>query len=99
MSQKTLRVHSQAQQEVNEAFEWYFIRSPQAADAFLAELGIALEAVAASPDLYSSYTENTRRCVLGRFPYSVIYLHQEDVIHVIAVAHAKRRPGYWIGRA
>lgn len=37
----------------------------------------------------------TRRLVLPRFPYSLVYLIQADRCYVVAFAHAKRRPGYW----
>lgn len=37
----------------------------------------------------------TRRLMLTRFPYSLIYLIQVDRCYVVAFAHAKRRPGYW----
>ncbi len=33
-----------------------------------------------------------------RFPYSIIFRVDSDRIYVIAVAHAKRRPGYWKDR-
>jgi hypothetical protein len=33
--------------------------------------------------------------VLSGFPYSVIFQLEDDIILVVAVAHAKRRPGYW----
>jgi hypothetical protein len=36
--------------------------------------------------------------VLAKFPYSVIYKEKDEVILIVAVAHAKRRPGYWRGR-
>ena len=39
-----------------------------------------------------------RRFVLPRFPYSVIFAVRADELFVIAVAHDKRRPGYWRGR-
>ena len=29
------------------------------------------------------------------FPYRVVYFVQVDVLMIVAVAHAKRRPGYW----
>jgi hypothetical protein len=57
-----------------------------------------LAQIAAHPQLYSIYTKNTRRRVLEKFPYSVIFQEKEEVILVAAVAHAKRRPGYWRGR-
>ena len=92
---KRLRVHSRAQEEINEAFDWYFKRSPQAAETFLKEIGTSLAQIASHPQLYSSYTKGTRRRVLSGFPYSVIFQEKNDIILVVAVAHAKRRPGYW----
>jgi plasmid stabilization system protein ParE len=98
MKRKRIRIQSQAQEEIYEAFDWYFKRSPEAADAFLAEIGVSLEQIASRPQLYPVCTKNTRKCVLAKFPYSVIFREKDDVILVFAVAHAKRRPGYWRGR-
>ncbi len=98
MKQKHLRIQSQAQHEINEAFEWYFKRNPGAAGAFLTEIGAGMAQIASHPQLYPSYTVNTRRCVLSGFPYSVVFQEKDDIILVVAVAHAKRRPGYWRGR-
>jgi len=39
-----------------------------------------------------------RRRVLRRFPYSIVFLLEPAEIVIVAVAHHKRRPGYWIGR-
>jgi toxin ParE1/3/4 len=40
----------------------------------------------------------TRRLVMRRFPFSVVYLDDPDLITIIAVAHSKRKPGYWKDR-
>ena len=98
MTRNSIRVQSQAQQEINEAFDWYFRRNPGAADAFLTEIGASLAQIVSHPQLYPPYTKNTRRRVLERFPYSVIFQEKEDAILIVAVAHAKRRPGYWRAR-
>jgi toxin ParE1/3/4 len=37
----------------------------------------------------------TRRFVLRRFPFSIIYLDDPEVRSIVAVAHSKRKPGYW----
>ncbi len=39
-----------------------------------------------------------RRFLLRRFPYVIIYEIVSDEIHILAVAHTKRRPGYWKNR-
>jgi toxin ParE1/3/4 len=41
---------------------------------------------------------NTRRVLLKKFPFSVIYRPEPDGIVIFAVAHQSRRPGYWRGR-
>jgi toxin ParE1/3/4 len=33
------------------------------------------------------------------FPYRVVFLHEPEVIVVLAVAHSRRRPGYWRDRS
>lgn len=39
-----------------------------------------------------------RMRVLRRFPFVVFYVVDEAEIEVVAIAHAKRRPGYWLKR-
>ncbi len=39
-----------------------------------------------------------RRHLLPKFPYSIIYAIEPDHIRIIAVAHSKRKPGYWSAR-
>jgi len=62
--------------------------------AFLDAVDHAVEAIIAAPHRWPSHRTGTRRYVLPEFPYSVVYL-VEDVISIVAVAHDKRRPGYW----
>jgi plasmid stabilization system protein ParE len=98
VKQKALRIRSEASGEIDSAFEWYFQRSPKAADAFLTEVDASLAQIASYPQLHPSYTKNTRRCILEKFPYSVVFQEKDDIILVIALAHAKRCFGYWHGR-
>src|SRR6266567_5315408 len=98
MSSKQIRVRSEAQLEIEEAFEHYRQESPRIADRFLTEIGVSLRKIRSNPKLYPPYTKNTRRRVLGSFPFSVIYQEKVDIILIVAVAHAKRREGYWTKR-
>jgi toxin ParE1/3/4 len=41
--------------------------------------------------------EEVRRFAVRGFPYFLIYI-TEPVVTIVAVAHAKRRPGYWMDR-
>ena len=81
--------------EIDDAFEWYFERSVQAAEAFVRETTSAFALIASSPTVWPRYEAGTRRYVLRKFPYSIIYREKPDGIEVVAVAHHKRRPKYW----
>ena len=39
-----------------------------------------------------------RRAAARRFPYSIAFMELATVVRILAVAHEKRRPGYWVGR-
>lgn len=93
-----VRLSDDAIAEARAAFAWYRERNPQAADAFLRELDHATESIGHSPDAWPPYLGGTRRRLLRRFPFSLVYRMRGDQAEVIAVAHQRRRPGYWMGR-
>jgi plasmid stabilization system protein ParE len=98
VSRFTIGVLPQAEAEIREAFVWYAERSAIAADAFRTEVLSAIDKLADSADMWPADEENLRRYVLRHFPFTVHYeLNGLDVI-VLAVAHQRRRPGYWHDR-
>ncbi|CAN5905857.1 MAG: type II toxin-antitoxin system RelE/ParE family toxin [Ornithinimicrobium sp.] len=62
---------------------------------FIEEVERALERIATFPEHGSPHLVNTRRVVLQRFPFSVVYDILPEGALVVAVAHHRRRPGYW----
>ena len=66
--------------------------------AFVAEFERSVNAILANPTLGAVFRGTRRRVLLRRFPYSVIYQLTLEELRVIAVAHNRRRPGYWAGR-
>lgn len=92
---KSFLVHPLAWEEIDAADQWYFQRSPEASDTFIVEITQAFERISQTPRLWPNYLHGTRRVILHRFPFSVVYLEEESAISVIAVAHHKRHPGYW----
>jgi plasmid stabilization system protein ParE len=92
---KPVRVLHQAEAEADKAFDWYEGQSESAASGFAAELRDAFLKIRKNPKLYPAYLHGTQHRILNRYPFSVVYRELLDVIQIIAVAHAKRRPGYW----
>ena len=98
MSAAKLDFTPEALGEIDDAFEWDLARSPQAAEAFLREVESAFALIVSSPDIWPSFEAATRRYILRRFPYNIIYREIAGGIEIVAVAHQKRRPRYWRSR-
>ncbi len=90
--------HPAAHAEVETAQAWYEERSLLAAAAFLRELSAAVQRIQEAPQRYPRGDAGTRRVVLERFPFTIHYRAGADTVTVVAVAHQKRRPGYWTSR-
>ncbi|HKP77295.1 MAG TPA: type II toxin-antitoxin system RelE/ParE family toxin [Longimicrobiaceae bacterium] len=65
---------------------------------FLAEVERAVRRITFFPKHGSPYLGGTRRVVLRRFPYSVVYWPDPDDLLIVAIAHHRRSPGYWRNR-
>lgn len=98
MAAKILQFHPAALAEFKEALAWYLERSETAAVNFVAELDRAIDLVTKSPRRWPVGERATRKFVLNRFPFAVIYREKRASIQVLAIAHGHRRPGYWGGR-
>src|SRR5215469_2097108 len=92
MAAKPVRFHEDADAEYENAFDWYLARSPHAAAEFAAELSRAVELIAQAPRRWAPGLGGTRRFLLRRFPFALVYRELPS----LAVAHNHRRPrGVW----
>ena len=87
--------HPEATAELEDSADWYAERSEDAACRFLRSVDDALAKIASHPDQYAKVDDRHRACSLDRFPFQLIYRNDVSRLYVIAIAHAKRRPGYW----
>ena len=87
-----------AQREVDDAVAWYNEREQDLGVDFLDELDRAIRRIKSFTLASTEIEPGIRRCLLGRFPYGVIYGIDEDLVIVIAVAHLHRNPLYWVDR-
>jgi plasmid stabilization system protein ParE len=87
-----------AAEELAAAADWYRAHNPEAAEAFVRAIERAVRAVTDAPQRYPAYRLGTRRYILRRFPFAIVFRELADRVQIVAVAHASRRPGYWRGR-
>ena len=87
-----------ARRDFDDSFDWYSERSAQAAIRFADAVDASLLQVAADPTRFVGTDGVHRECPVKKFPFRIIYRLAENRVLVVAVAHAKRRPGYWKDR-
>jgi toxin ParE1/3/4 len=95
-----VRFHRAASAEAAAAVRWYNERLVGLGDDFRTELATGIQHISEGPRVWpvSSYDRRARRYLLSRFPYAIVYVLRQEGDVVAAVAHAKRRPGYWLRR-
>jgi len=98
VSSAPIRLHPLAADEAEKARAWYFKRNRLVASQFLLELDAAMASVAEAPKRWPRIKGDFRRYLLHRFPFSVVYVERAGLIEVVAVAHHRRKPGYWARR-
>ena len=94
-----INFHPDATTELAESADWYAERSPRAARNFLVAVDIAVASIADDPERFFRIDDRHQSCSVIKFPFQIVFRYNDDQITVIAIAHAKRRPGYWRGRA
>jgi plasmid stabilization system protein ParE len=99
MSGKPVEFHPEALAEAEAAVAWYRERSPRAAEAFADEVAKAVASISEAPQRWPIFDAGFRRFPLRRFPYLVVYREKLLSIEVLALAHGRRRPGYWRTRS
>ena len=95
MRSKRFRFHPEARQDFRDAIGWYRSRSHTVATEFRVTVSEVIRQLAQAPQRWPKYLHGTRWFVLHRFPFSIIYIDDPDVLSIVAVAHNKRKPGYW----
>jgi plasmid stabilization system protein ParE len=87
-----------ADQDYQEAFHWYLKRSPRAALDFEEAVEQGLREISETPDRWPLLDERHRFHLLKRYPYYLVYRIDGEQVLIVAVAHGRRRLGYWKGR-
>jgi toxin ParE1/3/4 len=95
----TVRHLSEVDHEIVEAVEYYLLEeTPQSAERFDELVQLAETQIARQPFLYPIVEGNVRVKLLTPFPFSMLYSVEETEILIIALAHHKKKPGYWRDR-
>lgn len=97
---KPLVVAELADAELREAARWYEDQQAGLGQALVEEVDKTLACIAEAPNTFPRWISSRpiRKLGVERFPYVVFYVDLAEEIRVLAIAHGKRKPGYWLGR-
>ncbi|MBF2002311.1 MAG: type II toxin-antitoxin system RelE/ParE family toxin [Synechococcales cyanobacterium M58_A2018_015] len=91
--------HPLAEQELLDAATYYEEQKLGLGLEYLEEVEHAVNFLSRYPESGPEVRGSVRRLTLPKFPYSILYrLLEDDQIRILAVAHHKRRPQYWLDR-
>lgn len=97
---RSLRSSQPASDEFTQAVRWYEERRPGLGAEFLDAVAETAALIEAHPEIGAIVRHDplTRRLLVSRFPYQIVYRLTATEIIIVGVAHLKRRPGYWKNR-
>jgi len=85
-----------ARADLADAVRWYDTHAPYVVSQFREALRTR---IAENPKQFPLALKNTRRALLRRFPYILVFRETRDALYVIAVFHTSRDPLVWKRRS
>lgn len=93
-----LRTRPEYWDDLREAAEWLDAQSPGLSSSLAADAAVALQRIAERPEAYRALKGNLRRAFLQRFQYTVVFLYENDRVHVLGLVHGARDFESWINQ-
>lgn len=91
-------LHPEARIEYLESIQFYESREPGLGLRFKDEVDVHMNLVSSDPLRFRERKSGYRRANLSVFPHYIAYLVRDDLIWVVAIAHGRRKPEFWINR-
>ena len=88
----TVEFTTRAREEWSEAVDYYNEQRAGLGYEFVLEVERAIERVTQFPEAWAKIAPRTRRILLDRFPYGVLYYPEADRIVVTAVMNLRKKP-------
>ena len=90
--------HEDAELEFDKAIEYYEGCQTGLGLEYTQEIYAAIKRIIQFPEAWPPLSKKTRRCLVNRFPFGIIYQVKSGLLNIIAVADLRRRPNFWKDR-
>ncbi len=88
-----------AREDFDDAIFWYEAQERGLGTKLIHAINEALNRIQASPRSFPViHRKNVQQAVIGKFPFSIIFVQELDRIYIYSVFHTSRNPIIWRGR-
>jgi plasmid stabilization system protein ParE len=94
----SLAFHPEVNNDILNSYVWYESQRPGLGDGFILSIEATLENIRRNPEHFPLSDEATRKALLFRFPFVVIYQIINNQVLILAVFHSSRNPDTIQGR-
>lgn len=84
--------------DYDESFSWYSKRSRKSALEFENEISDAIDRIARDYAACPRFDDTYQYTRLNRYPFLAVFRLEDDIAHIVAIAHTIRRQGFWKAR-
>lgn|SRR5574337_1243055 len=84
-----------ARADLDDAVAWYEDHAPEIVRQFRDAMGEVVGRISENPKQFAPASHQTRKALLRRFPYLVIFREERNAAYVVAVFHTSRDPRKW----
>ena len=96
---KTLTVTKDAQKDLDDAYQWYQEQNHGLGQEFIRCVDAKLIEISRAPLHHQVvYNDRVHRALTNRFPFSIYFVNEVEMITVFAILHQRRRPESWESR-
>ncbi|MCH8495445.1 MAG: type II toxin-antitoxin system RelE/ParE family toxin [Balneolales bacterium] len=93
-----VRLHPEALEELNETVQYYEQKAPSLGLSFIIDFEETIDRLILLPESGNEIGGGVRRFVFDKFEHSIIYFNFAGGLEILAIAHMRRKPNYWLYR-
>lgn len=91
-----IRISACAEQELADAVEYYNRQQEGLGCEFAGEVQHSIKRIGQYPAAFPFFSKYTRRCLVDRFPYGVLYAVEDEFILILNLMNLHRNPRRWL---
>lgn len=93
-----LQFHPEVYEDIKESYDWYENQILGLGDKFIEDLENGYVSIENFPNTWANFQYGFKRYILNKFPYSILYKQNNNIIYIIAIMHNSRKPNFWMNR-